>query len=114
MEEGKGFLGFLTNLEDGNLIPQLDEDVRTVVAALRQQGEHAKGAVKGALTVTVRLALEDGVVTAVAETKVVTPKPVRRRSVFFPTIDNRLSRTDPRQGQLFDGAAEPGRALRSV
>lgn len=90
----------LHNLEHGTFLADADEAVREVVAALRRHQENTGRSAKGKLTLTIELVNDGKIIEAKGSIGVVTPKPIRERSILYATPENGLSLKDPRQQEL--------------
>lgn len=97
------FLETLRELRQGRTLDELADHLSDIVAAVRATGKAGQLVLK----VTVRpgkqnstyLVLEDDVLVKL-------PKADRQDTVFFPTADNNLSRSDPSQMSLGLRAAD--------
>lgn len=100
------FVGFLDQVEDGDLARDLSEQLRQLVESMHRQADIAGGKPKGKLTVVVDLKLEGGVFEVRADVKVTAPKAPRQRSIFYRHPDNGLSANNPKQLDLGMDARE--------
>ncbi len=90
-------LDVLKQIRQGHLVYEMNQEVEKVVEAVR---DTRKG---GELTLKIKIKpLKAGsdALDVDAEVTAKIPKPPRPVSIFYPTQDNTLSRTDPRQMRL--------------
>lgn len=109
------FNTFLADVEDGHIHSELTDELRDLVATLHTVGMETGGKAAGEITVKLKLKLDGRGIDVVADLATRKPKMPRRRTTFFATEDNRLTRQDPRQQALpfktVDTAAPETKAL---
>jgi hypothetical protein len=89
------FTDTLTNLRFGRLHDELSDALNALVAACVETQK------VGTLTVTLKLKpSKGGAIEILDEVKVKTPEFERGSSLMFPTPENNLVRSDPRQQEL--------------
>lgn len=102
-------------LEDGEFNSELADVYRDLIADMENKAAETSGKtkVKGKLTLTIDFVLQGGAYEVTAETKVAAPKRSPRRTVMYGTEANTLSRTHPKQDDMFlkgvDKAPAPAR-----
>lgn len=99
------FAAVVLNLDDGATHSELSENLRDLVARVRDTGK------AGSLTLTLVVAPRPGTRNQVEikdEIKLRVPQFARATSIFFAAEDNSLTRNDPNQPAL-DGLRFPGR-----
>lgn len=104
------FADVLRELAGGATLNAAGEDLAKVVAAVKATGK------KGELTLklTVKPNDDGGQTVTIADSITIkVPTRSRRPSIFFPTDDGDLSRSDPRQGELADRWGEGPRVVAS-
>ncbi|KAA5602631.1 hypothetical protein F1188_20375 [Roseospira marina] len=101
------FNTFLADVEDGQIHNELTDDLRDLVATLQNVGMETGGKASGEITVKLKLKLDGRSIDVVADVATKKPKMPRRRTTFFSTEDNRLTRNDPRQQALPFKTVEP-------
>lgn len=94
------YASLVAELEDGQLNTQLTADVAELVKALKDTALRGAPKPTGRITLRLDFTLDGGVVTIAAANTLTLPRPARRKSVFFPTKENKLSRDNPRQHEL--------------
>lgn len=112
----RSFAVLLGELEDGVLLNDLTEEIRTVTRELEQVSLRKGGqAVKGSLTLKLNVVAKDGTIEIVPDLSTKTPAMSRRRSIFWRGKDGLLVRSDPNQPDLplRDVNAQAG-AMRTV
>lgn len=98
--DSESFVEFIEKLEDGVLAADLGDTLRDLVAALHSHARDAGGKPQAKLTVSIGFKLDGGIVEVAAAVNTVLPKPIRGRSLFYRTPDNRLSTNNPKQLEL--------------
>lgn len=93
-------IDFLKEVRKGGAMLDLSEQMAEVVKAVRERGK------AGQVTLTIKISPFKGDVNTLVVTDEVKaklpPKPDNGASIFFPTEEGQMVRTDPRQ-QTFDG-----------
>lgn len=97
----RSFAAFLGEVENGVLHADLTEALADLVAALNDHRQQRGGKPKGRIAVTFDFKLDGDVVEVGGEIKLTKPKTERGRSIFWTTPENRLSKLNPRQQDLF-------------
>jgi translation elongation factor P/translation initiation factor 5A len=92
------FLNTMKDLRDGVVIPEIDEQLKQLVADVRATGKGGK------LTITLAVnPLKQGanhMLSITDDIKVSPPARDRESTILYATEDNELSRRDPRQPEL--------------
>lgn len=90
-------------LEDGELNSELADEFRDLIAKMENAAAETSGKVKikGKITITIDLALQGGAYEVSGATKIAAPKRTPRRTVLYATEGNTLSRTHPKQDDMF-------------
>jgi len=94
------FNTFLADVEDGQIHTELTDELRELVATLHNVGMETGGKAAGEMSIKLKLKLDGRSIDVVADIATKKPKMPRRRTTFFATEDNRLTRNDPRQQAL--------------
>lgn len=97
----RSFLGVLGELEDGRFVHEVTEALQQLIGDMENAAANPTSKVPGKMTITLNLMREEGYVEIRPVLAVVAPKPTRRKSVFFVTPENLLTRRDPRQVDMF-------------
>ena len=88
----------ILQIQNGATLAELSEELRKVVAAVRETGK------AGALTLTLKVVPASRGATDVlmieSQVKAKLPERERGRTVFYATDDNQLVRNDPKQQML--------------
>lgn len=92
---------FIRSLEDGQFDADCYEEVKELSAALAEHAWRNGGKAKGKLTLTIDFTQDGGLTEIKAKFKVAKPEDHRAKSVMWRTEDNRFTRTQPNQQQLF-------------
>ena len=110
MANSRPFLDFLREHRNGVTHDELSDALQELVAAVTAEGKVGKLT----LTISVKpLGKSDGLEVA-ADVKVAAPKPTAGVSIFFPTPENNLVRSDPRQQALELREITPATAHRGI
>ena len=107
MPDREDFLDFLSDLDDGELLPRLTQERQQVVRAVRRTGLVGE--------ITLKLAFKPDGRTIITVPRVTTKVPTAKSNstVFFDDEAGNLSRTDPKQLPLRHvTAARPKTVLR--
>ncbi|MBL4748432.1 MAG: hypothetical protein JKY17_06610 [Magnetovibrio sp.] len=107
------FSDALVIMEDGQLVSDLTETQRDLLAALTDCIQDGARRAKGTLTLKLDYVLEDGMFDIQAEVKSSLPKVKRGRTVLWATPENNLCRNNPRQRNMFEDVNE-AQDVRSV
>lgn len=100
-ESSRSFSVLLPMLEEGTLNSELTEEVRNLVAKLRDHRTNTGRIAKGKVTLTIDFALgSDGTFDVTGDFTVKSPKPVRSRTVLWATEGNNLVPQNPAQPEL--------------
>ena len=91
---------FISSLEDGQFDADVQTKLKELAAAMNEQTRTLGGS-KGKLTITVDFKQEAQIVYMKASYKVALPEEPRAKSVFWTTEDNRFTRSQPNQHNLF-------------
>lgn len=91
---------FISSLEDGQFDADVHAKLRELAAAMNDQARTLGGS-KGKLTITIDFKQEAQIVHVKAAYKVAMPEEPRPKSVLWTTEDNRFTRSQPNQKQLF-------------
>lgn len=89
---------FLTQLENGHFMRKAGEELQTIVEALTEY--QGKKTPSGKLVLTFNLSYPGEVMEVTPDITAKVPKQPHGRNLFYPTPENNLSRTDPRQPDL--------------
>lgn len=100
VEGARSVAVLLPQLEEGTFNAELSDDVRSLVAEMRDNQKDTGRVVKGKVTITLDMKLVDGVFEINADYKVAAPKKTRSRTLLFATDGNNLVRDNPRQPDL--------------
>lgn len=92
---------FIRSLEDGQFDADCYEQIKDLSAALAEHAWRNGGKSKGKATITLDFNQDGGVTEIKANFKVSKPEDRRPKSVMWRTEDNRFTRTQPNQQQLF-------------
>jgi hypothetical protein len=92
---------FIRSLEDGQFDADCYEKVKELSAALAEYAWTNGGKAKGKATITLDFNQDGGVTEIKGTFKVVMPEGRRPKSIMWRTEDNRFTRTQPNQQQLF-------------
>lgn len=92
---------FIRSLEDGQFDADCYEQIKDLSAALAEHAWRNGGKSKGKATITLDFNQDGGVTEIKANFKVAKPEDRRPKSVMWRTEDNRFTRTQPNQQQLF-------------
>ena len=95
------FAGFLQHVEDGELHMQLSEALTNVVAKLHDHFRDHGGKPRGKIAIDLNLKLDSGTIEVEADFKATTPKSARPRTIFWARPDNTLTKSNPRQPDMF-------------
>jgi len=89
---------FLNQLENGHFMRKFGEQLQEVVQAITSyQGKKTPG---GKVTLTFNLVYPGEVMEVTPDITTKVPKQPHGRNLFYPTPENNLSRTDPKQPDL--------------
>lgn len=94
------FSTFLAQLSDGEFNTDLTDQMRDLVAALSDCFADNGGKPGGKIAITLSFKLDDGIVEVKPDLKVTKPKVAQRKSVFWATPGNNLTRRNPKQQEL--------------
>lgn len=108
------FAEVLPLLEDGQLVEDLTDGLKDVIAALNNAAMDGARKPKGELNLKLKFSMEDGIIEVVSEIKTTQPKQARGKTVMWATADNNLSRNNPKQRGLFEDVNETSRPVRSA
>lgn len=100
---------FVASLEDGQFDADVQAKLKDLAAAMNDQ-TRTYGGSKGKLTITIEFKQEAQIVYMKAAYKVAMPEEPRPKSVFWTTEDNRFTRSQPNQHQLFGVRDVAGRS----
>jgi len=106
------FTDAIAVMEDGQLLHDLTEKQRDLIGDLNNAIQDGARSAKGTLTLKIDYKLEGGVIETQADLKTKTPEPKRERSMMWATPENNLSRSNPKQRDIFEeieGGAQPVR-----
>lgn len=92
---------FMRFLEDGRLDSALVDQLREIVAAMRDHATSTNGKAKAKLTLVLEFSLESEAFFITAKYAAKLPDEQRPRSITWATADGRFTRTVPNQHQLF-------------
>lgn len=95
------FAQVLQMIEDGRLHQQLTDDLREMVATMSDHAAEHDGKAEGEIAITIKLKLEAQMFELKPEVKTKAPKPKHSKTVFWATPQNLLTRTNPRQMDMF-------------
>ncbi len=91
-------------LEQGDLKSDLNAEIAKVVARLHElSDENPKRKFSGSLTLKMKFAAENGMVTISNDITSTLPKIPRRSDIFWTTEDGALSTEHPAQTDMFGG-----------
>jgi hypothetical protein len=110
MSNSRPFMDFLREHRNGSTHDELSDKLQALVAAVTEEGR------KGTLTFTVTITpmgKNDGLEVG-ADVKTNPPKPKAGVSIFFPTVENNLTRQDPRQATMELREVGPASAARAL
>lgn len=97
----RSFAQFVQAVQDGELHGDLTRELPELIASLNDARANNGGKPKGRITITFDFALDgNGAVDVNADYAVKTPKLQRSKSVFWTTVENLLSRRNPRQHEM--------------
>ena len=97
-EPPRSFAAFIAEIEKGALNDDLSTELQRLVATLRDHLAASGGKVaKGALTLTLNLTLDRGLIELVPAIKIKTPDTRRDRAIYWPTDGDNLSPQNPNQ-----------------
>lgn len=99
-EAARSAARIIESLADGETHHELTEAVRDAVARLHDVRAEAGGKPKAKLVLTLDLVLDGDSIDVTGEVKATLPKVKRKRTVFYATPDNLLTRRNPRQAEL--------------
>lgn len=97
----RNFAQLIAEIEDGVLHQDLSRAVQDIVAGLIDHRMDLGGKPKATLTLKLEIRLDGGTMDITPEVKVNMPKTPRSKSVFYATPENNLTRTNPRQREMF-------------
>lgn len=109
----RSFAQLLGALEDGQLHTDLTTALTDAVAGI-QDALRDGAKPKAKLVLTLDLRVDKGVIEIDGDYKVTLPKAERGRSIFWATPENMLSRSNPRQADMFRDVNAPPAAARTV
>lgn len=120
----RNFGVFLAQLEDGQFLADIGEEVHRAHGDLAKLAEHHNKA-RGKVTLELEITHNaNGVVDVIAGYKIALPKTKRERSTFWTTADGNLDNKNPKQAALpfkdvnadspIKDIAGPGRAVKEV
>lgn len=110
----RNFNQFLGSIEDGGFHKELSDQLEKMLQEIHDAALDRGGKAKAKLALTVDLRLEGGIVETVADYKVTLPKAERGRTVFWITPENHLSRSNPKQQDMFRDVTGRAEETRSV
>ena len=96
------FTDAMASMEDGQLIQDLADMQRDILAALHNASLDQGGKPKASLSIKLDYKMDSGVIEIVADVKSSLPKTKRARTVMWATPENNLCRNNPRQRNLFE------------
>lgn len=100
-EQPRAFAQFIQEVEEGALHADLSDLLSKIVAELQDVARDRGGKPKAKLTIDFDITLDDGVFMVIGDVRHKLPKEVRQRSIFWATPGNNLSRSNPKQHELF-------------
>jgi hypothetical protein len=103
----RSFSAFLGVLEDGAFHADLTRHLQEAVAEMQNAVLDRGGKPRAKLRLDLNLKLEAGIVEVTGDFKVTLPKAERGRTVFWATPENNLSRSNPRQADMFRDVSGP-------
>lgn len=92
---------FVRSLEDGQFDADCYEAIKELSVQMRDHAWNTGGMAKGKIAITLDFSQEGAMTEIKAAFKVTSPASKRPKSVMWSVSDNRLSRTNPQQQQLF-------------
>lgn len=92
---------FVRSLEDGQFDADCYEAIKELSVQMREHAWNSGGMAKGKVSITLDFSQEGMMTEIKAAFKVTSPASKRPKSVMWGTSDNRFSRTNPQQQQLF-------------
>jgi len=101
MPPARNFSQLINEIEDGLLHQDLSIALQDMVAGLIDHRAEMGGKPKGTITLKLDIRLDGGTMDITPEVKIAMPKVARPKTVFYPTPENNLSRTNPRQRDMF-------------
>lgn len=100
---------FISSLEDGQFDADIHEQLRDLAAAMNDQARVLGGS-KGKLQITIDFKQEAQIVYVKGSYKLTMPEEPRVKSILWTTEDNRFTRSQPNQHQLFGVRDVSGRS----
>ena len=97
----RSFSQFLGALEDGRLHADLTKALDDAIGAIMEAANERGGKPKAGIKLDLSLKLDDGLVEVTGEIKTTLPKADRGRSIFWTTPERNLSRSNPKQVDMF-------------
>lgn len=88
-------------IDDGDFNADLNRAQQDLIGDIANAALNAGGKAKGKIVITLDYELDGAMLDIKPELKVTRPKTRRGRSAFWLTQDNHLSRTNPRQHDMF-------------
>jgi hypothetical protein len=110
----RSFTALLAAAEDGVLTSDLDNELHKLVQEMRDHAATTNGRAAGKLALTLEFKIEGEVVELRADIKTTAPKPVRGKSVMWSTIDGDLTRSNPKQPDMFRDVSADRSEVRNV
>lgn len=90
----------LENLSDGEVHHDFTEGVREAVARMHDVRRESGGKPRARITLQIDMTLDGDSIDVIGEVKLTLPKVKKKRTVFYATPSNLLTRRNPRQGEL--------------
>lgn len=103
---GRDAASIIAMLEDGTFNADVAEDLRDLVAAMEAHAHNNKGVAKGKITITLDLALGNGVFVLVGGHTVKKPVAKRMGTALFAREDGALSRNPSGQYRQIGGTRD--------
>jgi hypothetical protein len=90
----------LAEVEDGRLVSDLTTAYRKLIKVMTEESNARNAGVTGAITMSLDIALRDGVIEIVPSFSIKEPKQKRSRSIFWADRHGNISRKNPNQQEL--------------
>lgn len=100
MDKYLNFNQFLAGVHEGSFHEELTEKLTDLVGRMSNEFQDNGGKPKAKITITLDMKLDGGVFEITPDVKIKEPPRARSKAVFWATPDNRLTKVNPRQGNL--------------
>lgn len=99
-DELRTFTQLLHTVQDGDLHVELSDQLKDLVGSLHNVRMESGGKPTGRIALTLDFRLDGDVIEVQADFAVKTPKIARRKTVFWATPENLLTKRNPKQMEM--------------